>query len=71
MQEIEKKWRGNLIKNHGACKTLGSLPGSVCEINKFLSSANKIESSFEALFKSFMYRIKNSGPRIDPCGTPQ
>ena len=26
MQEIEKKWRGNLIKNHGACKNLDSLP---------------------------------------------
>ena len=52
-------------------KVLIRKSGSVCEINKFVSSANKIESSFEALFKSFMYRIKNSGPGIDPCGTPQ
>ena len=45
--------------------------GSLCEMNKFVSSANRIDSRFESLFKSFMYRIKNSGPKIDPCGTPQ
>lgn len=44
--------------------------GSLCEMNKFMSSANKIDSRFEALFKSFMHRMKNNGPRNDPCGTP-
>ena len=28
MQEIEKKWQGNLIKDHGACKNFGSLPAT-------------------------------------------
>ena len=52
-------------------KVLIKKSGSLCEMNRFVSSANKIESSFVALFRSLMYRLKNSGHRIDRCGTPQ
>lgn len=40
-------------------------------MNKLVSSANRITSSSEALFKSLIYSIKNNWPRIEPCGTPR
>ena len=46
---------------------------SLCvpSINTLVLSANFFEKiSSEALEKSFMYRIKRSGPMIDPWGTP-
>ena len=36
-----------------------------------VSSANIMHLFFMALFRSFVYIIKRSGPRTDPCGTPQ
>ena len=42
------------------------------EINKFVSSANIIGVSLLELLKSsFIYMRNKSGPRIEPCGTPQ
>ena len=39
--------------------------------NRFVSSANIIVfNKLESLARSFMYIKNNSGPRIDPCGTP-
>ena len=45
---------------------------SLCVKNKLVSSANIIGSNmFEAFFKSFTYKRNRSGPKIEPCGTPQ
>ena len=42
------------------------------EINKFVSSAKIIGVSLlELLKRSFIYMRNNSGPRMEPCGTPQ
>ena len=41
----------------------------VCEWNRFVPSAGFIIS--ETCSMSFMYKIKSSGPNINPCGTPQ
>ena len=40
--------------------------GSLWEINKVVSSANKIVSSWEALIISLTYRIKNKGLGMEP-----
>ena len=42
------------------------------KINNFVSSANIIGVSlFEILKRSFIYMRNKSGPRMEPCGTPQ
>ena len=42
------------------------------EINKFVSSANIIGVSLlELLKRSFIFVRNKSGPRMEPCGTPQ
>ena len=42
------------------------------ETNKFVSSANIIGVSLlELLKRSFIYMRNRSGPRMEPCGTPQ
>ena len=44
---------------------------SLCSKNRFVSSANFIVfNKLEAPGRSFAYIKNNSGPRIDPCGTP-
>ena len=40
--------------------------GSLWELNKFVSSTNKIVSSWKALIRSLTYRMKNKGPRMEP-----
>ena len=42
------------------------------EINKFVSCSNIIGFSLlELLKRSFIYIRNKSGPRMEPCGTPQ
>ena len=42
------------------------------KIKNFVSSANIIGVSlFEILKRSFIYMRNKSGPRMEPCGTPQ
>ena len=42
------------------------------EKKRFVSSANIMGfKMLEALHKSLTYKRNNSGPKIDPCGTPQ
>ena len=44
---------------------------SLCSKSRFVLSANIIVfNKLEALWRSFTYIKNNSGPRIDPCGTP-
>ena len=46
--------------------------GSLWEKKILESSANKIkDKTLEDLQKSLIYIRKSSGPKIDPCGTPQ
>ena len=52
-------------------KILFKVTGSFSEINKLVSSANKMDSRREASQRSLTYMIKSRGPRIEPCGTPQ
>ena len=35
-----------------------------------MSSANNNERNLEDKGRSFMYKINNKGPKIEPCGTP-
>ena len=45
---------------------------SLCVKKKLVLSANIIGSNmFEAFFKSSTYQRNRSGPKIEPCGTPQ
>ena len=45
---------------------------SLCIKNKLVSSAKmKNLANFDELTISLMYMIKNSGPRMDPLGTPR
>ena len=44
---------------------------SLCSKNRFASSANiTVLEKLEALGRLLTYIEDNSGPRIDPCGTP-
>ena len=46
--------------------------GSFPDTNIFESSAKSKENNFlDTLHKSSMYNKNNSGPKIEPCGTPQ
>ena len=39
-------------------------------LDKVVSSAYIIKSTFFCGFGEIVYMINNNGPRIDPCGTP-
>ena len=53
-------------------KILSKVTGSFSEINKLVSSANKVaDSGREESQRSLTYTVKNRGPTIEPCGTPQ
>ena len=40
--------------------------------NRFESSANSTENILlDTVARSFIYNKNNSGPKMDPCGTPQ
>ena len=44
---------------------------SLCSKNSFASSANiTVFEKLKAVGRLLMYIKDNSGPRIDPCGTP-
>ena len=38
--------------------------------SRVVSSANNNERNLEDKGRSFMYKINNKGPKIEPCGTP-
>ena len=50
-------------------KILSIVTKSFSEINKLVSSANKMDSRQEASQRSLTYIMENRGPRIEPCGT--
>ena len=53
-------------------KILFKVTGSFSEIKKLVSSANKVaDSGREESQRSLTYTVKNKGPTIEPCGTPQ
>ena len=52
-------------------KILFKVTGSIQEINKLVSSANKVDPRREESQRSLTYTMRNRGPTIEPCGTLQ
>ena len=50
-----------------AIKSFKSFPLSITQVS---SAYNKVNNNLETLHMSFIYKINNSGPRIEPWGTP-
>ena len=52
-------------------KILFKVTGSFQEINKLVSSANKVDPRREESQRSLTYTMRNRGPTIEPCGALQ